>query len=813
MTGNGQQNKNDKRGAAWLVPGEVSQFTDRQKTRLTAQGYTPDEVENGTRLGDAYKHLEKLGQVIYFNTYPGRAEALGLGPKEFSSEEIDDLSPDKSEAQRFLDLLDPTATYFTFQTFDDNAERKSGRLTRIIHGSLDECWDQLAALNAKGAGVFVTVNETDGKGRSAKNVVRIRALFVDLDGSPLEPVMEAKRKSDIIVESSPKRWHAYYLTGTDEVELEKFEGLQRKLAAQFDGDPSVIDLPRVLRMPGFIHRKGKPFLTRIIYTRSQSEAAKALSPIGDDGSSDDDGGNAFQNYGKQQTRQGDELNTLALANLDKWVSSLFPAARKSPNGAYRITSKMLGRDLQEDLSISPLGITDWGVHDMGDPREGRRTATELVIEYGKTREWLEEKLGISPQPSWRECTAKGAPKSSMHNARLGIMAMGIECRHDLFRDVTIIGFKGEASHEIRPLMGELTDAALLRLRFLFSNKYGFDLDDKNVLDAVKIRAFENCFDPVLDMLNLAQGAWDKKARLDTWVVTYLKCKDTPLNRAIGRKVLIAAVRRVRSPGCKFDTIVVLESPEGWNKSTMIRILAGDQFFSDQSILAASDKEVQEQLGGIWMHENADLAGMRKAEVERVKAFASRQVDRARPAYGRVREDRPRRSIEWGTTNNNEYLQSQTGNRRFWPLAVGEIDIEALTSDRLQLLGEAAHYEAKGESLILDKELWGAAQGAQEERRAKDPWEDIISDDTNPGFGQAKNMKDIIHEDEPSGVQRVSSADLLCDVLNIPVAQQTRGHTMRLADVMKNTGWERGPQGKVTINGNRVQGYFRLKNGA
>src|SRR5262249_42139265 len=162
------------------------------------------------------------------------------------------------------------------------------------------------------------------------------------------------------------------------------------------------------------------------------------------------------------------------------------------------------------------------------------------------------------------------------------------------------------------------------------------------------------------MLNECQSNWDGKKRIDTWVIIYLDCKDTPLNRAIGRLVLIAACRRARQPGCKFDNITVLEGPEGTNKSTAIRILAGDENFSDQSILGASDKEVQEQLEGIWMHENADLAGMVRAEVERVKAFASRQVDRARPAYGRVREDRQRRSIEWGTTNNKEYLLGQTG---------------------------------------------------------------------------------------------------------------------------------------------------------
>src|SRR6476646_6125922 len=102
-----------------------------------------------------------------------------------------------------------------------------------------------------------------------------------------------------------------------------------------------------------------------------------------------------------------------------------------------------------------------------------------------------------------------------------------------------------------------------------------------------------------------------------------------------------------------------------------------------------------------MHENADLAGMKRAEIEKVKAFASRQLDRARPAYGRVREDRPRRCTHWGSTNDDAYLASQTGNRRFWPLAVGNIDIDALRRDRDQLWGEATTLEAKGASIGLD----------------------------------------------------------------------------------------------------------------
>ena len=269
---------------------------------------------------------------------------------------------------------------------------------------------------------------------------------------------------------------------------------------------------------------------------------------------------------------------------------------------------------------------------------------------------------------WRERKKGDLPVASLHNARVAITRLGIECRYDMFHEKILVGHSGgQAWHDVRQLVGELSNLAETRLRQMVSERFGFDPTAAHVHDAVITLALEHCFDPVLDMLSLAQANWDKVARLDTWVVKYLGCKDTKLNRAIGRKVLIAAARRARTPGCKFDNITVLEGPEGLLKSTVIRNLAGDENFSDQSALGARDKEVQELLAGVWMHENADLAGMKKADVEHVKAFASRQVDRARPAYGRVTERRPRRSIEWGTTNNSEYLQSQTGNRRSWPL--------------------------------------------------------------------------------------------------------------------------------------------------
>lgn len=165
---------------------------------------------------------------------------------------------DSREAARFLGLL-AGGEPVTFQTFADSKGNQP--LTRILHGTLEQHGARLAHLNSQGAGVFVMVNAGDGRGRKAENVKGIRALFVDLDGAPLEPVMTASLKPQIVVESSPQRFHAYWLVR--DCSLDEFTLLQAAIAAQFGGDPVVKDLPRVMRVPGFLHQKGEPFLTRI----------------------------------------------------------------------------------------------------------------------------------------------------------------------------------------------------------------------------------------------------------------------------------------------------------------------------------------------------------------------------------------------------------------------------------------------------------------------------------------------------------------------------------------------------------------------
>lgn len=176
------------------------------------------------------------------------------------------MKPDLKLAARFLEMLDPEAV-FTFQTFGDKT--KNSALNRVLHGTLVQHAAELVRLNGLGAGVFVMVNKGDGvvhagekTSRATPSVVAVRSLFVDLDGSPIEPVTEAILPPDLVVESSACRWHAYWLVHG--CPLDQFTQKQKSLAQKFAGDMKICDLPRVMRLPGFFHQKGDPFMTRLV---------------------------------------------------------------------------------------------------------------------------------------------------------------------------------------------------------------------------------------------------------------------------------------------------------------------------------------------------------------------------------------------------------------------------------------------------------------------------------------------------------------------------------------------------------------------
>jgi hypothetical protein len=305
-------------------------------------------------------------------------------------------------------------------------------------------------------------------------------------------------------------------------------------------------------------------------------------------------------------------------------------------------------------------------------------------------------------------------EKSQGNIRLAMDLMDIEVRFDAFHSRALIGGAIMTDDKMEKLWLDIDER--------FSMLPPRDFFHTVVMDAAR----RNTFHPVRDYLDSL--SWDGAKRLDKWLVTYCGAAATKYTRAVGAITLIAAVRRVRKPGCKFDEMLILESPQGTLKSELLAALAVHQeWFSDDLPLNADSKKVIEQLQGKWIVEAAEMSGMRRADVEHLKSLLSRQVDRSRLSYGRITTEQPRECVVIGTTNHPIYLRDLTGNRRFWPVRVTEIDLESFKRDRDQLWAEASNREQARESIRLDQELWDSAKREQDERTITDPWLELIDD--------------------------------------------------------------------------------------
>lgn len=202
------------------------------------------------------------------------------------------------------------------------------------------------------------------------------------------------------------------------------------------------------------------------------------------------------------------------------------------------------------------------------------------------------------------------------------------------------------------------------LRFYMEKRWSYSAPSK-LLDAVNHVMQQNTFHPVRDYLGGL--TWDGMPRLDLLLVDFLGAEDNAYTRAVTRKALVAAVARVYEPGIKFDHMLTLHGPQGVGKSMILRKLAG-AWFSD-SLTTVEGKEAYEMLQGYWILELSELSATRKADIEAIKLFLSKQVDSFRVPYGKRTADFPRQCVFVGTTNDTDFLKDRTGNRRYWPVKV------------------------------------------------------------------------------------------------------------------------------------------------
>ncbi|MGN1225123.1 MAG: VapE domain-containing protein, partial [Ruminococcus sp.] len=216
---------------------------------------------------------------------------------------------------------------------------------------------------------------------------------------------------------------------------------------------------------------------------------------------------------------------------------------------------------------------------------------------------------------------------------------------------------------------------------------------------------ERAYHPIQEYLEHLPD-WDGVPRVDTLLIDYFGAEDSPYTRTVMRKTLIAAVARIYRPGTKFDSVLILNGPQGIGKSTFFYKLAGDWFSDSLSITDMKDKSGPEKLQGYWILELGELAGMRKTDVEIVKSFLSRVDDKYRASYGVSVESHPRQCVIVGSTNaENGFLRDITGNRRFWPVRMTGNSVkkawQMTTEDVQQIWAETLVYYRTGEKLYLE----------------------------------------------------------------------------------------------------------------
>jgi predicted P-loop ATPase len=629
------------------------------------------------------------------------------------------------------------------------------------------------------------------------------------------------------------------------------------------------------------------------------------------------------------------VNSAALTDIGCWVPKLFPDAKLQATGAWRVSSADLGRDLEEDLSIHPDGITDFG-------EEEPRTAIDLVIEHGDAADafaaarWLCEQLGVEPaslgwhpsngideagladfqkrigtgtfdhtkpsspgaksqlpggtgpdrepepgivdpivggggsdgelppppgtggvgddgtgggeappppgddlgarnkelppprqqrqcppavgretvftrKPNWRTDllkNAKGQIRACLANAIIAL-------RHapewddrlwfDMFHNRVVL--RGATPWSSKAFDDEPWSDLFDNLATDWLQHHGVYVSHEITGRAVWTVAHDQWFHPVRQYFGRCRRSWDGQKRVFNWPTTYLGTPHDAYSTAVGRRWLISLVARIMDPGCKADSALVLEGPQGIFKSEVLRRLGWPWVTDDMGGAPLGSKDAALQVAGVWIMELAELDQFTTGrDVAKTKSFMSRMTDRFRPPYGTHPIPQPRQCCFGCTTNKSEYLPDETGNRRWWPLICTGVDLAQLDIDRDQLFGEAvALYEA-GEPWWLDTlELTELAATEQDQRYVPDAWDDVIRNYLDHPTDERWDRDGRPFTVNLPPIDSVTIGEILGQALGMPPSDWRQPEQNRVARCLRALKWTRHQRRNA---GDREWRYFR-----
>lgn len=684
-------------------------------------------------------------------------------------------------------------------------------------------------LNAQGCNIYWTANEVR-PGLHAKpaktDIVRRRVVHVDVDDSPDLDRILALQPSCVI--NSGNGLQAYWEL-VDDPGTEVVEDINRRLIAVLDGDPPCWNADRLLRVPGTLNY---PTAVKLARGRRVVQASLVLPRNGLQYRSAD----LLAAWPEAPAPRSVEYSgvdlgpwaPLALEDLDPPLDAqtLALCQRELPPGQrsehVSTCCAVLARQGYSNEQIMGLLMSpdnpglSGTIYDQPDPE---RQAWRKVVLANSVREQHAQTISRAfSTPVETDHLAgfipldQGPPPSASVRRHESVLTLSpsddeMETEPDpgtpifktanklapcvanvVFVILTTETLRHRISYDLmarQVMIGDepATDDHITQIQIeLQRSAWGLEtIGAETVWSAISLVAKSRARHPVRQYLRSL--TWDGVPRIDRWLTEYCGAEDTLFVRRVSRMVLIQAVARVFSPGCKADCMLILQGPQGVLKSSMLQALCGGpQWFSDRlPDLRNSSKDVSQHLRGKWIIEVAELHAMGKADERQLKAFLSTQIEKYRPPYGRTEVEEPRQCILIGTTNDSEYLSDPTGNRRYWPVYVPYCDAAGVQRDRDQLWAEAlAAYRAGDKWYSSDSEFVAAHAVATGQVYSEDPWADIIQTWLDAPVGDDNRPR-----------TRVELHEIAQAALRLPLGSYGAREKRRIYNVMTSTlKWKR-----------------------
>ncbi|WP_219116995.1 VapE domain-containing protein [Janthinobacterium sp. UMAB-56] len=414
--------------------------------------------------------------------------------------------------------------------------------------------------------------------------------------------------------------------------------------------------------------------------------------------------------------------------------------------------------------------------------------------------WVDEQMdslpadGSTPLPAGAGMSPKQLRAELIQTANGGVKG----CRENVYTvmqgDPRLIGLVGldlfsglQVKRRATPWRsepGEWTEGDDFHLGVYLSRHHSLLLASIGDIErGVAQAAREHAFNPVTDYMDRCRAMWDGKQRVAGAFGRYWGCADkAEYLELVSTMFFVGVVVRAYRPGAKHDYAPVFEGGQGEGKSTALKVLGGDWFADTPFRMGEKDGYLSIQ--GVLLYEVAELEQFNRSEVTAIKAFMSSTVDRFREPYGRRMKNMPRRCAFAATTNEGEYFKDSTGNRRFWPVATGTIDLDALIEDRDQLFGEAVAMMNAGVLTYPTREQQTRlVSPEQENREIPDPWHGHI-------YRYLEGLDADGNEKVNGKINRVTVLDLLTRGLHFEISKlgPAKLETMRIGAIMRKLGW-------------------------